>query len=73
VLIKVTRARGEAKLYAPAFNPEGPTAFERVGGEEEAGADALIAKRLKSDRDLWVVEIEDREGRHFLTESVREP
>jgi hypothetical protein len=23
------------------------------------------------DRDLWVIEIEDREGRHFLVEPVR--
>jgi hypothetical protein len=72
VLVKVTHARGEARLYAPAFNPEGPTAFERLGAEDEAGVDALIAKRRSADRDLWVIEIEDREGRHFLTENVRE-
>lgn len=72
VLVKVTRARGEATLYAPAFNPDGPTEFERLPPEDEQGADALIAKRLKNDRDLWVVEIEDRAGRHFLTETVRE-
>lgn len=70
VLVKVARARGEAQLYAPAFNPEGPTEFERLSAEDEAGVDTLIAKRLKADRDLWVIEIEDREGRHFITEKV---
>lgn len=72
VLVKVTRARGEARLYAPAFNPEGPSEFERLAPEDEAGVDELIGKRLKADRDLWVIEIEDREGRHFLTEKVRD-
>jgi|SRR5690242_14057957 hypothetical protein len=71
VLVKVTRARGEAALFAPAFNPDGPTEFEQLQAGDEAGVDALIAKRLKMDRDLWVIEIEDRTGRHFLTEKVR--
>jgi hypothetical protein len=71
VLLKVTTERGKARLYAPAFNPEGPAAFEQLKPEEEAEVDALIARRLGADRDLWVIEIEDREGRHFLTEPVR--
>jgi hypothetical protein len=72
VLVKVTRARGEARLYGPAFNPDEPSTFERLAPEDEMGVDALIAKRRTADRDLWVIEIEDREGRHFLTENVRE-
>lgn len=72
VLVKVTLARGEARLYAPGFNPDGPSAFERLNLPDEPAVDETIARRLKSDRDLWVVEIEDREGRHFLTEAVRE-
>ncbi len=33
--------------------------------------DSLITRRRQSDRDLWVVEIEDSQGRTFLTEPVR--
>lgn len=75
VMVKVTHERGKAWLYAPAFAPDGPTEFERLPqgatDPEEAEIDALIAKRRDFDRDLWVIEIEDREGRHFLTETVR--
>ncbi len=75
VVVKVTPERGRARLYAPVFNPGGPMEFEALppGAEDadEAEIDALIAKRRKMDRDLWVIEIEDREGRHFLTETVR--
>ena len=72
MLLKVTTSRGKARLYAPAFNPGGPAEFERLAAETEAEVDGLIARRRKADRDLWVIEIEDREGRHFLTETVRE-
>ncbi len=37
---------------------------------EEADADAYIARRVKNDPDLWVLEIEDREGRAFLDEKI---
>ena len=72
VVIKVTTERGKARLYVPAFNPEGPSEFEWLVTEDETEVDAAIQKRLKTDRDLWVIEIEDREGRHFLVEKVRE-
>lgn len=75
VVVKVAHLRGKAQLYAPAFNPDGPVEFERlpegVDDPDEEQVDAVIAKRREFDRDLWVIEIEDREARHFLTERVR--
>jgi hypothetical protein len=29
-----------------------------------------LAKQMKFDHDLWIVEIEDREGRAFVDEKI---
>jgi hypothetical protein len=35
-------------------------------------ADGLLARELKFDSDIWVIEVEDRLGRHFLGDAVIE-
>jgi len=34
----------------------------------EADVDATIARQRQFDPDLWVIEVEDRAGRHLLDE-----
>ena len=34
----------------------------------EAEVDALLARQRARDPDLWIIEIEDRQGRHLLDE-----
>ena len=74
VLVKVARLDGRARLYAPAMDGEGERLWLDLSagplGEAEADIDTQIAKRAATDPDLWVVEIEDRQGRAFLTERI---
>ena len=72
VLIKVlNRGQGTARLYAEATRGDGEKVWMRPNlSEVEADLDAYIDRAAKVDPDIWVVEIEDRDGRHFLTEPV---
>ena len=73
VLVKaVNRRQGTARLYSQAVRGEEAETvwMEPVDSTEEAALDAYVERAARFDPDLWVVEIEDAEGRHFLTEPV---
>jgi hypothetical protein len=75
VFIKVSRLDGTAEVYAPApqaaFDEARPAdrAFARALKAQpasEADAEAYLARQIKFDSDVWIVEVEDRAGRNFL-------
>jgi hypothetical protein len=75
VFIKVTRLDGTAEVFGPApqssFDEARPAdrAFVRslkIQPVSDADAEAYLARQIKFDSDLWIVEVEDRAGRHFL-------
>lgn len=74
VLLKVARLDGTAAAYAPSMDMDGERIFLNLAmqgvGPDEASVDEYLRRARARDRDLWIVEIEDREGRHFLTEKV---
>jgi hypothetical protein len=72
VLVKVLkRADDTARLYAEATRGDGERVWMQPNlSEQEPELDRYIERAVRVDPDLWVVEIEDREGRHFLTEPV---
>ena len=80
VFVKVNRLDGTAEVYGPApqsaFDAAQPgeRAFAASLAAQpvpDAVAEAYLARQLRFDPDLWIVEVEDREGRHFLDQVVR--
>jgi hypothetical protein len=72
VLVKVVdRRAGTVRLYSEATRADGERVWMQPHpGADEPALDAYAERARRIDPDLWVVEIEDVEGRHFLTERV---
>jgi hypothetical protein len=79
IFIKLNRLDGTAELFGPApqtaFETAHPVdrAFSRCFKGEpvaEAAVEERIAKEIRFDPDVWVIEIEDRAGRNFLDSVV---
>ena len=79
IFIKIDRLDGTAELYGPApqaaFDESRPVdrAFYPCFKQQpvpEAEAEAYLKRQIRFDSDLWIVEVEDRAGRHMLDHVV---
>ena len=67
VLVKLNTLAGQAKLFQRSVDLiSGDRKWVVLADGPEADVDASVAKQRGFDRDLWVIEVEDREGRHLL-------
>jgi hypothetical protein len=73
IYIRVNRLDGTSDLYGPApaggYGLETDRRWVRCLGDAprpDGEVDSYLASQRKFDTDLWVIEAEDRQGRHFL-------
>jgi hypothetical protein len=68
VLVKCATLDGQARLFQRSFDAGGARVWMTLAEGAEADVDAAAARQRRFDPDLWVVEVEDRAGRHLLGE-----
>ncbi|QYK41487.1 MAG: DUF1491 family protein [Paracoccaceae bacterium] len=69
VVVKCATLDGRALAYQRSFDPmTGERLWTLLAEGEEAAVDAALARARSRDRDLWLIEIEDRAGRTLLDE-----
>ncbi len=68
VAVKVYLGARRARLFVESRDETGAAIWcEPLEGEaDEADVDRYLEKEARFDRDLWIVEIEDRQGRSFV-------
>ena len=69
VIVKLNTLDGRAASHQRSFDlMTGERKWVVLTDGEEAEVDASIARQRGFDPDLWVIEVESREGRHLLDE-----
>ena len=73
IYVKQSTLDGRARIFSPA-----PAGFDAVAQERlwisyfgdepvsDSDADSYLAQQADYDPDIWVIEVEDRDGRHFM-------
>lgn len=67
VLVKLNTLDGNATLFHRSFDlMTGDRKWDVLTDGVEGDVDASITRQKSFDPDLWVIEVEDRAGRHLL-------
>ena len=69
VLVKLNTLDGQAKAFQRSFDlMSGERQWVVLVEGDDAAVEAALARQRSFDPDLWVIEVEDRQGRHLLDE-----
>lgn len=69
VTVKLNTLDGRAQAFQRSFDlMTGERTWMTLTEGDEAEVDAVLARQRKNDPDLWIIEVEDRQGRSLLDE-----
>ncbi|MFQ6553527.1 DUF1491 family protein [Aestuariibius insulae] len=69
ILIKLNTLDGQARVFQRSYDlMSGERVWVILSEGPETEVDEALARQRQMDRDVWVIEVEDRAGRHLLDE-----
>ena len=68
MVVKLNTLDGAARAFARSYDAGGARVWAPLAQGPEAEVDAALGRQRRYDPDLWVIEVEDRQGRHLLDE-----
>ncbi|MBL4751425.1 MAG: DUF1491 family protein [Amylibacter sp.] len=68
VIVKLNTLDGNAKAFHRSYDLDGNRVWAVLAEGAERDVDASLTKQRSFDPDIWVIEVESRDGRHLLDE-----
>ena len=72
IYVRVNRLDGRSGLLVAFTDMNGERRWRGLASHltPDGEIDDMLTREIARDPDMWVVEIEDKQGRHFLEEAV---
>lgn len=68
IIVKLNTLDGQARAFHRSYDLEGNRVWAILAEGDERDVDASLMKQRSFDPDIWMIEVEDRQGRHLLDE-----
>lgn len=68
VLVKVNTLDGNAEAFQRSYNAEGHRIWIPLSSGPDRDVEESLAKQRQYDPDIWIIEVEDKQGRSLLDE-----
>lgn len=72
IYLKINRLDGTAEVLSQIRTDRGIAWLSTTEGKglPDREADAYLFQQMDFDPDLWIIEVEDRQGRHWFPEDI---
>ena len=72
IFIRVSNLSGQAILFSQTCDPSGRKVWFELANGTDHEIESAITRQIQFDPDLWVLEVEEKNGRHLLDEISKE-